>query len=44
MEQYSFDRLGQIMLCLDREKCGVYLLSPLPDETPRGCTGERKWC
>ena len=44
MEQYSFDRLGQIMPCPDREKCGAYLLSPLPDGTPRGCTGERKWC
>ena len=44
MEQYSFDRLGQLMPCPDREKCGAYLLSPLPDGTPRGCTGERKWC
>ena len=44
MEQYSFDEFGQIVPCPDREKCGAYLLSPLPDGTPRGCTGERKWC
>lgn len=44
MEQYSFDRLGQIMPCPDREKCGAYLLPPLTNGTPRGCTGERKWC
>ena len=44
MENYQFDRLGQIMPCPDRDKCGAYLLSPLPDRTPRGCTGQRKWC
>ena len=44
MEQYSFDKFGQIMPCPDREKCGAYLLPPLPDGTQRGCTGERKWC
>lgn len=44
MEQYSFDRFGQLMPCPDREKCGAYLLSPLADGTPRGCSGERKWC
>ena len=30
--------------CPDREKCGAYLLPTLPNGTPRGCTGERKWC
>ena len=44
MKQYSFDRLGQIMPCPDREKCSAYLLPPLPDGTQRGCAGERKWC
>lgn len=44
MEQYSFDEFGQTVPCPDREKCGAYLLSPLPDGTPRGCTGQRKWC
>ena len=44
MENYQFDRLGQIMPCPDRDKCGAYLLYPLPDGTPRGCTGQRKWC
>lgn len=44
MEQYEFDCLGQIMPCPDKEKCGAYLLPPLPNGTPRGCTGKRKWC
>lgn len=44
MEQYSFDSLGQMVPCPDREKCGAYKCPPLPDGTPRGCTGERKWC
>lgn len=44
MEQYSFDRFGQIMPCPDRERCGAYLSPPLHDGTPTGCTGERKWC
>ncbi len=44
MEQYSFDRLGQIMPCPYREQCGAYLSKPLPDGTPTGCNGERKWC
>lgn len=44
MTQYSFDEHGQIVPCPDREKCGAYLLSSLPDGTPRGCTGQRKWC
>ena len=44
MEQYSFDRFGQIMPCPDREKCGAYNCPPSPDGTVRGCGGERKWC
>ena len=44
MEQYSFDSLGQMIPCPDREKCGAYKCPPLPDGTLRGCTGERKWC
>ena len=44
MEQYSFDQFGQIMPCPDRERCGAYKCPALPDGTPRGCTGERKWC
>lgn len=44
MVQYLFDSHGQMMPCPDRDKCGAYLLSPLPDGTPRGCTWQRKWC
>lgn len=44
MEQNQFDKHGQIMPCPDRNKCGAYLLEPFPDGTPRGCSGERKWC
>ena len=35
MEQYSFDSLGQMVPCPDREKCGAYKCPPLPDGTPR---------
>lgn len=44
MMQYSFDEYMQMVPCPDREKCGAYLLGPLPNGTSRGCTGQRKWC
>lgn len=44
MIQYQFDEFGQIIPCQDREMCGAYLLEAFQDGTPRGCTGERKWC
>ena len=44
MMQYSFDELGQMLPCPDRERCGAYLLADSPEGYPRGCTGQRKWC
>ena len=44
MMQYSFDELGQMLPCPDRERCGAYLLADSPEGYPMGCTGQRKWC